>query len=147
MKVNSEKRAVACKQEVQISSADVAKSFASNVLSTGKSKIPTLIPRVDNPYDYSNRQKWFITTIVTIAAAAAPMGAAMFYRKAWSRRRRCSVERANNSAQLLCPTSLKISRSQRPPQTSPSHCICFQWASFPCGGPLSPRSLGEGWSI
>ncbi|KAK6366935.1 hypothetical protein LTS17_010486 [Exophiala oligosperma] len=79
MKVNSEKRAVACKQEVQISSADVAKSFASNVLSTGKSKIPTLIPRVDNPYDYSNRQKWFITTIVTIAAAAAPMGAAMFY--------------------------------------------------------------------
>lgn len=40
-----------------------------------------LIPSINNPYDYRRREKWIITIIVTVAAAAAPMGAAMFYRK------------------------------------------------------------------
>ncbi|KAI0129945.1 major facilitator superfamily transporter multidrug resistance [Xylariales sp. AK1849] len=38
-----------------------------------------LIPEVDRPYDYSKRIKWTITTTVAIAAAAAPMGSAIFY--------------------------------------------------------------------
>jgi hypothetical protein len=39
------------------------------------------LPEVDRPYDYSNRAKWTITTFVAIAAAAAPMGSAIFYRE------------------------------------------------------------------
>ncbi|KAH6655079.1 major facilitator superfamily domain-containing protein, partial [Truncatella angustata] len=37
------------------------------------------LPEVNRPYDYSNREKWTITTFVAIAAAAAPMGSAIFY--------------------------------------------------------------------
>lgn len=86
MKVNSGKSAADCTQEVQVSSADIVySSCACNVRSTANVNksfaVPTVIPQVDKPYDYSNRQKWIITTIVTVAAAAAPMGAAMFYRK------------------------------------------------------------------
>lgn len=38
-----------------------------------------VIPEVQRPYDYSNRTKWTITLIVAVAAAAAPMGSAIFY--------------------------------------------------------------------
>ncbi|KAH8652360.1 major facilitator superfamily transporter multidrug resistance [Xylariales sp. PMI_506] len=38
-----------------------------------------MIPEVDRPYDYSNKTKWTITVIVAMAAAAAPMGSAIFY--------------------------------------------------------------------
>lgn len=38
------------------------------------------LPEVDRPYDYSNKVKWTITLFVAIAAAAAPMGSAIFYR-------------------------------------------------------------------
>lgn len=40
-----------------------------------------VIPEVQRPYDYSNRTKWTITLIVAVAAAAAPMGSAIFYRE------------------------------------------------------------------
>ncbi|OCK77589.1 MFS transporter [Lepidopterella palustris CBS 459.81] len=36
-----------------------------------------LIPEVTNPYHYQRRTKWFITVMVAIAAAAAPMGSAI----------------------------------------------------------------------
>ncbi|KUJ11958.1 MFS multidrug transporter-like protein [Mollisia scopiformis] len=37
----------------------------------------TLIPEVEEPYDYKRSTKWFITFQVAIAAAAAPMGSAI----------------------------------------------------------------------
>jgi hypothetical protein len=41
----------------------------------------TLVAEVQDPYDYSNNLKWFITFIVAFAAAAAPMGSSIFFRK------------------------------------------------------------------
>jgi hypothetical protein len=41
----------------------------------------TIIPEVQNPYDYKRSIKWFITFQVAIAAAAAPMGSAIILRK------------------------------------------------------------------
>lgn len=38
-----------------------------------------LIPEVGRPYDYSNKTKWLITLVVALAAAAAPLGSAIFY--------------------------------------------------------------------
>ncbi|TVY49585.1 MFS transporter [Lachnellula occidentalis] len=37
-----------------------------------------IIPEVEKPYEYKNSTKWFITLIVALAAAAAPMGSAIF---------------------------------------------------------------------
>jgi hypothetical protein len=41
----------------------------------------TIIPEVERPYDYANSTKWVITIIVSAAAAAAPLGSAIFFRK------------------------------------------------------------------
>jgi hypothetical protein len=41
----------------------------------------SLVAEVQNPYDYSNKLKWFITFIVAFAAAAAPMGSSILFRK------------------------------------------------------------------
>jgi hypothetical protein len=41
----------------------------------------SIIPEVDRPYDYANTTKWLITLIVAIAAAAAPLGSAIFFRE------------------------------------------------------------------
>lgn len=41
----------------------------------------TLIPEVERPYDYPNKVKWTITVFIALAACAAPMGSAIFYRK------------------------------------------------------------------
>jgi hypothetical protein len=40
-----------------------------------------VLPEVDRPYDYSDRTKWMITTIVALAAAGAPIGSSIFYRE------------------------------------------------------------------
>lgn len=40
-----------------------------------------LVPEVNRPYDYSIRVKWTITIFVAIAAAAAPLGSAIFFRE------------------------------------------------------------------
>jgi hypothetical protein len=40
----------------------------------------TLVAEVQDPYDYNNKLKWFITFIVAFAAAAAPMGSSIFFR-------------------------------------------------------------------
>ncbi|TVY29592.1 MFS transporter [Lachnellula hyalina] len=37
-----------------------------------------IIPEVERPYEYKNSTKWFITFIIALAAAAAPMGSAIF---------------------------------------------------------------------
>jgi len=41
----------------------------------------SIIPEVERPYDYRNKTKWLITMIVALAAAAAPLGSAIFYRE------------------------------------------------------------------
>ena len=40
-----------------------------------------IIPEVERPYEYKNSTKWFITLIVALAAAAAPMGSSIFLRR------------------------------------------------------------------
>lgn len=40
-----------------------------------------LVAEVTNPYDYPNNVKWFITFIVAIAGAAAPVGSAIIFRR------------------------------------------------------------------
>lgn len=69
-----------------------ARSQASSTRSRPQSIVPrrkrrglfsqlTLIPEVERPYDYPNRIKWAITAFIALAACAAPMGSAIFYRK------------------------------------------------------------------
>lgn len=41
----------------------------------------TVIPEIERPYDYRNSIKWAITAFVALAAAAAPVGSAIFYRR------------------------------------------------------------------
>lgn len=41
----------------------------------------TIFAEVDDPYLYPDRAKWFITFIVTFAAAATSLGSAIIYRK------------------------------------------------------------------
>ncbi|KAL3424650.1 MFS multidrug resistance [Phlyctema vagabunda] len=38
-----------------------------------------MIPEVERPFDYERKTKWTITLLVALAAAAAPMGSAIFY--------------------------------------------------------------------
>lgn len=40
-----------------------------------------LLPEVDEPKNYSRRNKWVITFIIAIAAAAAPIGSGLLLRK------------------------------------------------------------------
>ncbi|CAM1500731.1 Fc.00g098930.m01.CDS01 [Cosmosporella sp. VM-42] len=39
----------------------------------------TLVPEVENPYDYKNSTKWSLTFIIALATAAAPLGSTIFY--------------------------------------------------------------------
>ena len=41
----------------------------------------TLIPEVERPHDYKNSTKWSITAVIAIAAACAPIGSSIFYRR------------------------------------------------------------------
>jgi hypothetical protein len=41
----------------------------------------TIIPEIESPYEYTNNTKWIITAVVAMAAAGAPMGSGIFYRK------------------------------------------------------------------
>lgn len=41
----------------------------------------SVVPEVDNPYDYANSTKWQITATVALATAGAPMGSSIFYRR------------------------------------------------------------------
>jgi hypothetical protein len=44
----------------------------------------TIIPEVGRPYDYRNSTKWLITLIVALAATAAPLGSAIFFRECFT---------------------------------------------------------------
>lgn len=41
----------------------------------------TLLAEVENPKTYPRKIKWFITFIVAVAAAAAPLGSSIFFRE------------------------------------------------------------------
>jgi hypothetical protein len=41
----------------------------------------TLVAEVEDPKTYPRRMKWFITFIVAVAGATAPMGSSIFFRK------------------------------------------------------------------
>ena len=58
----------------------------------------TILAEVEDPTAYSRRTKWFITFIVALAGAAAPMGSAIFFRRS-----------ATNSVVLTHLTTLSIS--------------------------------------
>jgi hypothetical protein len=75
--------------------AQRSKSRSSSVRSKPLSIVPrskrrgllgklAVIPEVDRPYDYKRNTKWLITLIVALAAAAAPMGTAIFLRESWT---------------------------------------------------------------
>jgi hypothetical protein len=78
---------------IQVTQPDVrSKSRSSSVRSRPLSIIPrskrrgllgrfAIIPEVERPHEYRNGTKWAITAIVALAAAAAPVGSAIFYRK------------------------------------------------------------------
>lgn len=40
-----------------------------------------LVAEIENPKTYPRRTKWFITFIVAVAGAAAPLGSSIFFRK------------------------------------------------------------------
>lgn len=40
----------------------------------------TVVPEIVEAKDYSRRVKWFITFVIAMAAVAAPMGSAIFFR-------------------------------------------------------------------
>lgn len=69
-----------------------ARSRSSSVRSRAVTIIPRLkrrgllaqlaiIPEVTRPKEYKRKTKWLITLTVAIAAAAAPMGSAVFFRE------------------------------------------------------------------
>jgi hypothetical protein len=64
----------------------------------------TLVAEVENPYDYSNALKWFVTFIVAFAAAAAPMGSSIFFRKSLLTHR-------GDDYSLIVVTQLHLDRS------------------------------------
>jgi hypothetical protein len=41
----------------------------------------TLVAEVEDPKTYPRKMKWFITFIVAVAGATAPMGSSIFFRK------------------------------------------------------------------
>jgi hypothetical protein len=45
----------------------------------------TIIPEVEQPYEYKRSTKWLITLQIALAAAAAPMGSAILLRKSPSK--------------------------------------------------------------
>lgn len=66
-------------------------SRASSIFSRSRTVVPraqrrglfgrfTVIPEIDRPQEYTTKTKWIITAIIALAAAAAPVGAGIFYR-------------------------------------------------------------------
>lgn len=60
-----------------------------------------ILAEVEEPKHYSRQSKWFITFVVASAAAAAPMGSAIFYRKKGDYHDRLSFADYTSVASLL----------------------------------------------
>jgi hypothetical protein len=87
----------------------------------------SLLPEVERPYDYADKTKWAITSIVAFAAMAAPMGSSIFYRE-----------------YMALSSAYCFSTPPRQPPTFPSLSTCFPWPSFPCSGAPSANSSAAG---
>jgi hypothetical protein len=84
----------------------------------------SVVAEVDDPHLYDNSIKWMLTLFVAIAACAAPMGSAIFYRESpWS---------------LLHP--------HRPPPCFILGILNFILTQVPVTQPLSERSLQNSMS-
>lgn len=44
----------------------------------------SILAEVEEPKDYPNRTKWFLTFVIALAAAAAPLGSTIFFRTRFS---------------------------------------------------------------
>ena len=77
-------------RDITSSSAPIAASIA-NSIRPAPIKVPrsnrrglfgrfSILAEVEEPKDYPNKTKWFLTFVIAIAAAAAPMGSAIFFR-------------------------------------------------------------------
>lgn len=73
--------------EAQVPDTDAASIISSPV------KVPraqrrgllatlTILAEVEEPKNYPRRTKWYITCVIALAAAAAPLGSTIFFRKA-----------------------------------------------------------------
>jgi hypothetical protein len=67
-------------------------SRASSIFSRSPTVVPraqrrglfgrfAVIPEIERPHEYTTHTKWTITAIIALAAAAAPIGAGIFYRE------------------------------------------------------------------
>jgi hypothetical protein len=83
----------------------------------------SLMAEVTNPYDYKNSTKWFITFIVAIAAAAAPVGSAIILRKYTPAARSldCVVDSLVQQLSRMWPGAFTLTQ---PRLTWLLHCIC-----------------------
>jgi hypothetical protein len=63
-----------------------------------------LVAEVENPKTYPRKMKWFITFIVAVAGAAAPLGSSIFFRKLFCR---CQYSSCPALMKLLQHRSLK----------------------------------------
>ena len=82
-----------------------------------------VIAEVVDPHDYKNSTKWFITFVVAIAAAAAPVGSAIILRMCAALPTTWIVS-TDSIIQRLLMTWQELSIPMRPPPTCLSPCIC-----------------------
>ncbi len=68
----------------------------------------TVIPEVGRPHEYANSTKWTITFIIAIAAAAAPMGSAIFYRRSTTFFPMLQIQRSSHIWAIRAGESLAI---------------------------------------
>lgn len=65
----------------------------------------TILAEVEDPRDYKNKTKWFITFIVSLAALAAPLGSTIIFRKSTS-----TANRRPASNHVWCSCALRYHR-------------------------------------
>ncbi|KAL8394482.1 hypothetical protein RB595_002432 [Gaeumannomyces hyphopodioides] len=67
-----------------LSRTSSARSRAVTIVPMGQrrgllARLAVLVPEVERPYEYSQKRKWTITTVVALAGSASPLGSAIFY--------------------------------------------------------------------
>ncbi|EJT76953.1 quinidine resistance [Gaeumannomyces tritici R3-111a-1] len=67
-----------------LSRTSSARSRAVTIVPMGQrrgllARLAVLVPEVERPYEYSQKHKWTITTIVALAGSASPLGSSIFY--------------------------------------------------------------------
>ncbi|EFX03818.1 major facilitator superfamily transporter multidrug resistance [Grosmannia clavigera kw1407] len=77
-----------------LQAVDIQRMQAQSCRASTLSRVPTIVPRskrrglfgrlavlpeVERPFEYPNQTKWLITLVVSLSAAAGPMGSSIFY--------------------------------------------------------------------